>query len=159
MIKIIIRLALLGVVTRFTLVPMNQFLDPREPVTESLTVESVGKYYQPFRADYIQGRSRVLDRAVRVGVLPERAEQTTIGQSVKIVVGKGLLRKPWTMPQDKHEGCANLTFKVVYLGMFAGFFAILTILHFKCDLTHSRRKATGEYVAALTVGVVLFYLI
>jgi len=85
------------------LLQSNRFLDNHRPAFESMEVKSIGKYYQPFRVDYLEGWSTNLSKLVRVPVLTEKAEATAIGEHVSIVVGAGLFGKDWVAPKDKYE--------------------------------------------------------
>jgi hypothetical protein len=142
------------------LVQGNRFLDNHPPTSESLEVKSIGKYYQPFRVDYLEGQSKKLNKLVRVPVLPEKAEATAIGEQVPIVVGTGLLGKDWVAPKDKHEEYSTSMFKTLYLGIFCLLFALISFLYFKVARKQNKIGwASRLFIMALGVSLLLFYAI
>jgi len=71
---------------------LNQFADNSTPSRETLVIESVGKYYAPFRVDYLSGRSGLLGKSIDVPVLAEVAAQSKVGDRIDVVIGKGCSR-------------------------------------------------------------------
>jgi hypothetical protein len=101
--KIIFVLFMITYVAYGVLTQYNRFIDSSLPNVDNLKVESIGTYYQPFRVDYFIGQSVSLGKQVRVSVLPKRAEATSIGDEISIVVGTGFFHKAWLAPKDKYD--------------------------------------------------------
>ena len=99
-------------VARYTLAEFNRFSDVGELENETVIVTGKGVYYQPFRVDFLTGRSSILRQEVRIPVLAERAARTNIGDPVEIVIGRGLLLKPWISPADKHAEYNTFKFSI-----------------------------------------------
>ena len=138
---------------------LNQFADNSTPSRETLVIESVGKYYAPFRVDYLSGRSGLLGKSIDVPVLAEVAAQSKVGDRIDVVIGKGLFKRPWIFPHDKYLEYDTFAFKAVYLGVSSFLFAVCTGVYF---FLHKRRYLTANavrrYFLALAFGACWFYL-
>jgi len=145
-------------VTKYTLTGFNRFSDVSELENEAVIVTGKGVYYQPFRVDFLTGRSSILGQEVRIHVLAERAARTNIGDSVKIVIGRGLLLKPWISPADKNAEYNTFMFKAPYLGVFAGIFAFISFVYFRSTRQLSQTKKFGMYSILVGVSFIIFYI-
>jgi len=145
-------------VTRYTLTAFNRFSDISGLENEAVIVTGKGVYYQPFRVDFLTGRSSILGQEVRIPVLAERAARTNIGDSVEIVIGRGLLLKPWISPADKHVEYNTFRFKAPYLGVFAGIFAFISFVYFRSTRQLSQTKKFGMYSILVGVSFIIFYI-
>ena len=146
------------VVTRYTLTELNRFLDMSGPKREVVVVTGKGLYYQPFRVDYLTGRSSILRKDVRIPVLSDRAARTNIGDPVEIVIGRGLLLKHWVSPADKHNEYNNFIFKLFYLGAFTGIFALISLAYFRSTHQLPQAKKLGIYLFLVVASIITFYL-
>jgi len=148
----------IGFGSRVLLLELNHFADHSTPSRETLVIESVGKYYTPFRVDYLSGRSELLRKSIDVPVLAEVAAQSKVGDHIDIAVGKGLFNRPWIFPYDKYLEYDTFAFKAVDLGVSSFLFAVLTGLYF---FSYKRRYLTAKgirlYFVALAVGACWFY--
>ena len=144
-------------VTRYTLTEFNRFSDISGLENEAVIVTGKGVYYQPFRVDFLTGRSSILRQEVRIPVVAERAAHTNIGDPVEIVIGRGLLLKPWISPADKHAEYNTFMFKALYLGVFAGFFAFISFIYFRSTRQLSQTKKFGMYSILVLASFIIFY--
>lgn len=153
---------ILGIINtiRGALEQLNQFLDSSPVQTESLSITDKGTYYRPLPIAFVAGTSRLVGSHVRVPMLSEAAENIAVGQKLDIVVGRGLFRKTWVFPADKHTEYNTLTFRVPYLGLFAGILAVFTFIYFRAVKRNkvSQRKSFGVFAGFLAVNIVIFYL-
>jgi hypothetical protein len=125
-----------------------------------MQVKSIGKYYQPFRVDYLEGWSKNLGKLVRVAVLAEKAEATAIGEHVSIAVGAGLFGKDWVALKDKYTEYNEGIFRSLYLGIFYVLFALVSFLYFKIARKQGKTNwASRTFIVALGVSILLFYVI
>lgn len=145
-------------VTRYTLTEFNRFLDMSDPKHEVVVVTGKGLYYQPFRVDYLAGRSSILRKDIRIPVLSDRTARTNIGDPVEIVIGRGLLLKHWVSPADKHNEYNNFIFRLSYLGVFTGVFALISLAYFHSTHQLSQAKKLGIYSFLLVASIIIFYL-
>ena len=155
----VLRLLLVTALIPVALTEFNHFLDPSSPVQETLTVVGKGKYYQPFRVDYLVGRSSALGRLVRVPVLPDQVERTQPGSVIDIVVGEGLFRKPWVFPADKQQEYSYPMYKIVYLGFFTIVLGVFSVGYFRLTKQYQNKKRIGAYILATAIGIACFYII
>ncbi|NBQ65202.1 MAG: hypothetical protein EBS49_03960 [Verrucomicrobia bacterium] len=146
-------------VTGYALTELNRFLDISDPKREAVVVTGKGVYYQPFRVDYLSGKSSILRRDVRIPVLTDRAARTNIGDSLEIVIGRGLLLKHWTSPADKHDEYNNFMFKVLHLGVFAGIFAFISFAYFRSVHQLPQTKKLGTHLILIAASIVVFYFV
>lgn len=144
-------------VTRYTLTEFNRFLDISGLENEAVIVTGKGVYYQPFRVDFLTGRSSILQQEVRIPVLTERAARTNIGDPVEIVIGRGLLLKTWISPADKHAEYNTFMFKAPYLAVFAGIFAFASFVYFRSTRQLSQTKRFGMYSILVVASFIIFY--
>ena len=144
-------------VARYTLAEFNRFSDVGELENETVIVTGKGVYYQPFRVDFLTGRSSILRQEVRIPVLAERAARTNIGDPVEIVIGRGLLLKPWISPADKHAEYNTFKFKASYLGVFVGIFAFISFVFFRSTRQLSQTKKFGMYSILVVASFIIFY--
>jgi hypothetical protein len=145
-------------VTRYTLTEFNRFLDMSGPKREVVVVTGKGLYYQPFRVDYLSGRSSILRKDLQIPVLSDRAAHTNIGDPVEIVIGRGLLLKHWVSPADKYDEYNNFIFKASYLGAFTGIFALISLAYFRSTHQLPQAKKLGIYLFLVVASIIIFYL-
>lgn len=144
-------------VTRYALTEFNRFSDIGGLEHEAVIVTGKGVYYQPFRVDFLTGRSSILRQEVRIPVLAERATRANIGDPVEIVIGRGLLLKPWISPADKHAEYNTFKFKASYLGVFVGIFAFISFVYFRSTRQLSQTKKFGMYSILVVASLIIFY--
>ena len=145
-------------VTRYTLTEFNRFSDIGGLENEAVIVTGKGVYYQPFRVDFLTGRSSFLRQDVRIPVLADRAAHTNIGDPVEIVIGRGLLLKHWVSPADKYDEYNNFIFKASYLGAFTGIFALISLAYFRSTHQLPQAKKLGIYLFLVVASIIIFYL-
>jgi len=157
-IRLAFGLALVIFVSKSLVTVLNEYVDSTHPTQETITVASIGTYYQPFRVDYLAGRSTLLKKSVRVPVLPDVAAKATIGTPTPIVVGAGFFRKPWIEPGDKYAENSDRNFRTGYVAIFLILFLGCSIACLKFASVLGKMKALMAYCSAVVLGIVMFYL-
>lgn len=139
---------------------VNRHLDSKLPVVSALTVERIGKYYQPFQVDYFVGKTALSEKNLRISVLHELAEKTSIGDRVLIVMGNGLLKKSWVAIKEKYEDYNTLSFKIVNIGLFLICLIVGSIGYFQSSFpAWGKKKSIALYLISCFTGIVAFYLV
>lgn len=158
LIRLVFQLAVMAILSRFVLNVLNQYIDSTPPSQGAMVVKGIGKYYQPFRVDYLSGESELLKRVVRVPVLPEVAANTDIGTRVQVVVGNGLFRKSWSETKETYDKYSDRNFRTGYVTIFVLVFVVCSVVCLKVASRFGQARAAGAYCSAVAVGSIMFYL-
>jgi hypothetical protein len=154
MIRAILFVSALAYVASSSLVQANRFGDRAAVRIERATVLSSDVTYRPFRVDWLRV-SFVDGSERRVPVLPRIATSAGEGSSMEVAVGRGLLRKEWIAAAEEHRAYDTMIYRVVYLGIFAALFAMLTWVYYWKGAPKVHRH--GVFAAAIVLGAVCFY--
>ena len=145
-------------ISRALLNVVNQYSDSTTPVQETMIVQGVGTFYNPFRNDYLSGHSAFLKKTVHVPVLPKVAASAAIGSPTQIMIGDGVLRKQWVASKERYDNTSEGSFRTVYIAIFVLVFAVCSVACLRWFGTLGKVRALQVYCAGIVAGAMFFYL-